>query len=88
MKTGLSENVRKIEREQYQSVIRCLLLERKLRNEIKEHLDAVCGSSNPSLATVKNWFINRNSTEDNVTKDYDLVLRDCQGTVDAVDFIW
>jgi len=47
---------RKLDKEQYRSVIRFLFLEGKSRSEIKERLDAVYGDSFPSMATVKNWF--------------------------------
>lgn len=45
-----------MEKEQYRSVIRFLVLEGKTRSEIKDRLDAVYGDSSPSMATVKNWF--------------------------------
>ena len=45
-----------MEKQQYWSMIQFLFLERKLRSEIKEHLDAVYGDSSPSMATAKNWF--------------------------------
>jgi len=47
---------RKMEKEQYRSLIRFLFLEGKSRSEIKECLNAVYGDSSPSMATVKNWF--------------------------------
>ena len=49
-------NFRKMEKEQYRSVIRFLFLEGKSRSEIKERLEVVYGDSSPSMATVKNWF--------------------------------
>lgn len=52
----MSTDFRKMEKEQYRSVIRFLFLEGKSRSEIKERLDAVYGDSSPSMATVKNWF--------------------------------
>jgi len=56
---GVSADFRKMEKEQYRSVIR--FLEGKSRIEIKERLDAVycvlCAVySSPSMAIVKNWF--------------------------------
>lgn len=45
-----------MEKEQYRSVIRFLVLKGKTRDEIKEELDAVYGDASPSLATVKRWF--------------------------------
>jgi len=82
----VSATFRKMEKEQYRSVIRFLFLEGKSRSEIKERLDAVYGDSSPSMATIKNWFneFQRgrtsvfDSTEDNVTKVHDLVLADCR----------
>jgi len=47
---------RKLDKEQYRSVIRFLFLEGKSRSEVKERLDAVYGDLFPSIATVKNWF--------------------------------
>ena len=52
----MSADFRKMEKEQYRSVIRFLFLEGKSRIEIKERLDAVYGDSSPSMATVKNWL--------------------------------
>ena len=52
----MSVDFRKMEKEQYRSVIRFLFLKGKSRSEIKERLDAVCGDSSPSMATVKNLF--------------------------------
>ena len=52
----MSVDFRKMEKEQYRSVIRFLFLEGKSRSEIKERLDAVYGDSSPSMATVKNLF--------------------------------
>ena len=52
----MSVDFRKMEKEQYRSVIRFLFLEGKSRSEIKERLDAVYDDSSPSMATVKNWF--------------------------------
>ena len=46
---------RKMEKEQYRSMILFLFLEGKSR-EIKERLDAVYGDSSPSMANVKTWF--------------------------------
>jgi len=83
-------NFRKIEKEQYRSVIRFLFLEGKSRSEIKKRLDAVYGDSSPSMATVNNFFYRVSkwshvgfgwapkmaTTEDNVTKIHDLVLAD------------
>lgn len=56
MEANVSADFRKMEKEQYRSVIRFLFLEGKSRSEIKERLDAVYGDSSPSMATVKNWF--------------------------------
>jgi len=52
----MSAGFRKMEKEQYRSVIRFLFLEGKLRSEIKKRLDTMYGDSAPSMATVKNWF--------------------------------
>jgi len=52
----VSADFRKMEKEQYWSVILFLLLEGKSHSEIKERLDAVYGDSFPLMATVKNWF--------------------------------
>jgi len=52
----VSADFRKIEKEQYRSVIRFLFLEGKSRCENKERLDAVYGDSSASMATVKNCF--------------------------------
>ncbi len=52
----MSTDLKKMEKEQYRSMIRFLFLEGKLRSEIKEWLDAVYGDCAPSMATVKNWF--------------------------------
>ena len=52
----MSADFRKMEKEQYRSVIRFSFLEGKSRNEIKERLDAVYGESSLSMATVKNWI--------------------------------
>ena len=58
VEAGISADFRKMEKEQYRSVIRFLFLflEEKLRSEIKERLDAVYSDSSPLMATVKNWF--------------------------------
>ena len=56
MEAGVSVDFRKIEKEQYSSVIQLLFLEGKSRSEIEECLDTVYGESSPSMATVKNWF--------------------------------
>lgn len=56
VEAGVRANFRKMEKEQYRSVIRFLFLEGKSRSEIKERLDAVYGDASPSMATVKNWF--------------------------------
>jgi len=56
VEVGVSADFRKMEKEQYRSVIRLLFLEGKSRSEFKEHLDTVCGESSPSMATIKNWF--------------------------------
>ena len=56
IEAAVSADFRKMEKEQYRSVIRFLFLEGKSRSEIKERLDAVYGDSSPSMATVKNWF--------------------------------
>ena len=81
-----------MEKEQYRSVIRFLILEEKSRSEIKERLDAVYGDYSPSMATVKNrfnefqrgrtshigfwWATKSATTEDDVNKIHDLVLAD------------
>ena len=52
----VSADFRKMEKEQYRSVIWFLFLEGKSRSEIKKRLDAVYGDFSPSMATVKNWF--------------------------------
>ena len=52
----MSTDLRKMEKEQYRSVIRFLFLEGKSRSEIKERLDAVYGDSPLSMSTVKHWF--------------------------------
>ena len=93
----MSADFRKMEKEQYRSVIRFLFLEGKSRSEIKERLDAVYGDSYPSMATVKNWFNEfqrgRTSvfdeprpgktatTEDNVTRINDLVSQNDHRTL-------
>ena len=56
MEAVVSADLKKLEKEQYRSVIRFLFLEGKSRSEIKERLDAVYGDSSPSMATAKNWF--------------------------------
>jgi len=48
----MSADFRKMEKEQYWSVIPFLFLEGKSPSEIKERLDAVYGDSSPSMATV------------------------------------
>ena len=53
----MSADFREMEKEQYGSVIQFLFLKEKSRSEIKERLDAVYSDSSPSMATVKNWFI-------------------------------
>jgi len=42
VEVGLSADFRKMEKEQYRSVIRLLFLEGKSHSEFKEHLDTVC----------------------------------------------
>jgi len=49
----VESDFRKVEKEQYRSVIRFMFLEGKSRSEIKERLDGVYGDSSPLL---KNWF--------------------------------
>ena len=56
MEVVVSADFRKMEKEQYQSVIRFLFSEGKSRSEIKERVDAVYGDSSKSMSTVKNWF--------------------------------
>jgi len=56
VESDVSADFRKMEKEQYRSVIRFLFLEGKSRSEIKERFDAVYGDFSPSMATVKNWF--------------------------------
>ena len=56
MEAVASADFKKMEKEQYRSVIRVLFLEGKSRSGIKERLDAVYGDSSPSMTTVKNWF--------------------------------
>ena len=56
MEAEVYADFRKMEKEQYRSVIWFLFLEEKSRSEIKERLDAVYGDSYPSIATIKNWF--------------------------------
>lgn len=48
---------RKMEKEQYRSVIRFLFLEGKSRNEIKERLDAVYGDFSPSMDQLKQFTL-------------------------------
>jgi len=57
VESEVSADFRKIEKEQYRSVIPFLFLEGKSRSEIKELLHAVYGDSSPSMAIVKNWVI-------------------------------
>lgn len=45
-----------MEKEQYQSMIRFLFLERKSRSEIREHLGAVYSDSSLPMSSVKYWF--------------------------------
>lgn len=45
-----------MEKEQYRAVIRFLFLDGKKCDEIKLKLDAVYGSSSPSMTTVRFWF--------------------------------
>ena len=52
----MSADFRKMEKEQYCSVIRFLFLKGKSCSKIKERLNAVYGDSSPLMATVKNWF--------------------------------
>jgi len=56
VESDVSADFRKMEKEQYRSVIRFWFLKGKSRSEIKERLDAVYGDSSPSMATVKNWL--------------------------------
>lgn len=52
----MSINCTNMEKEQYHSVIRFLILEEKTRSEIKDRLDAVYGKLSPSTAFVKNGY--------------------------------